>query len=428
MSTKYGKIEDRVAGLSVVTGRGELVRTDGPARAHRGPGWNQLVVGSEGTLGIITSARLQVSPSPEVRILRGFEVQDVASGLEAIRRVLQRGLRPAVVRLYDELDTFINHLPIFARKSAAAASEDEELLARAFRTGPVPRAERGALPEIPPREQIGPTAGGLTGRLLGLLGPSTPPARRLAGRLRRGALSAVLARPGLINGLAAPLAERLSRHGCRLIVGLEGSRIRTEIEARLVLGELERAGATDLGEEPGRHWLAHRYDVSYKMSPVFRAGLFVDTMEVAATWERLLDLHHAVKQAIAQHAVVMAHFSHAYPEGCSIYFTFFTRATDTDQALRAYDAIWRDGMAAASRVGGTISHHHGIGLLKGPAMSAEHREAMVILRALKATIDPDGIMNPGKLGLPAAPGAAANPGGDLAAAELAAAIAAEAGS
>src|SRR5690606_10028689 len=144
--------------------------------------------------------------------------------------------------------------------------------------------------------------------------------------------------------------------------------------------ELERAGATDLGEEPGRHWLEHRYDVSYKMSPVFRAGMFVDTMEVASTWERLLDLHRAVRHAIGQHAVVMAHFSHAYEEGCSIYFTFVARADDPRAAERTYDAIWRDGMAAASRVGGTISHHHGIGLLKGPAMSAEHREAMAILR------------------------------------------------
>jgi alkyldihydroxyacetonephosphate synthase len=116
MSTKYGKIEDRVAGLTVVTGRGDIVHTDGPARALRGPSWTQLVVGSEGTLGVITSARLRVSPSPELRILRGYEVDSVADGVEAIRRVMQRGLRPAVVRLYDEVDTFINHVPLFKRR------------------------------------------------------------------------------------------------------------------------------------------------------------------------------------------------------------------------------------------------------------------------------------------------------------------------
>lgn len=396
MSTKYGKIEDRVAGLTVVTGRGDIVHTDGPARAMRGPDWTQLLVGSEGTLGIITSARLRVSPTPELRILRGFELEDVAHGLEGIRRVMQRGLRPAVVRLYDEVDTFINHVPLFGRHKGTGddAVEERDPLARA----PVPEPGGGALPEIPPREDRGAADAGLFSRALSLFAPGATPARRLAGRLRAGAINAVLSRPRLVNGLAGPLAEKVSRRGCRLIIGVEGSRIRTEVEARLVMGELERAGATDLGEEPGRHWLEHRYDVSYKMSPVFRSGLFVDTMEVAATWERLMDLYRAVRQAISEHAVVMAHFSHAYPEGCSIYFTFFA---PIEGAERIYDAIWQAGMAAASRVGGTISHHHGIGLLKGPAMIGEHREAMAILRALKASFDPDGIMNPGKLGLPA---------------------------
>src|SRR5262247_174462 len=108
LSTKYGKVEDRCVGLTVVTGRGEVVETDGPSRALRGPSWTQLVLGSEGTLGVITSARLRLSPAPQLRVFRGFEVDDVAAGVAAIRRVLQKGLRPAVVRLYDEIDTLMN--------------------------------------------------------------------------------------------------------------------------------------------------------------------------------------------------------------------------------------------------------------------------------------------------------------------------------
>jgi alkyldihydroxyacetonephosphate synthase len=111
-----------------------------------------------------------------------------------------------------------------------------------------------------------------------------------------------------------------------------------------------------------------------------------------------------VKDAIAQHALVMAHFSHAYPSGCSIYFTFVGYAERRAASERLYDAIWRDGLAAATRAGGTISHHHGIGLLKSGYMNGEHREAMTLLRAVKTALDPDGIMNPGKLGLPLFPG------------------------
>ncbi len=213
-------------------------------------------------------------------------------------------------------------------------------------------------------------------------------------------MHAALGQSELVNRVFGTVAEKIARRGCRLIIGLEGARIRTEVEAALTFAELEAAGARDKGEDPGWAWLRHRYHVSYQMSPMFRDGAFVDTMEVAASWERLDDLYHAVRAAIGRHAVVMAHFSHAYPDGCSIYFTFAGTAPDAATSQRLYDAIWRDGLEATTRVGATISHHHGVGLLKAPFMIAEHREAMAILHATKKSLDPDNIMNPGKLGLP----------------------------
>jgi alkyldihydroxyacetonephosphate synthase len=377
LSTKYGKVEDRVAGLTVVTGRGELIETDGPNRAMRGPSWTQLIVGSEGTLGIITSARLRVSPAPQLRVFRGFEVEDVATGLEAIRRVLQKGLRPAVVRLYDELDTLINSF-------GHSDDDDESLPTRA----PLPPIETGALPAYP--APLPPKQDGLVDRLISLAKGKG---------LRGGAMKTALAHSELVNRVFGTVAEKVARRGCRMIIGLEGARIRTEIEAALTFAELEAAGARDKGEDPGWAWLKHRYAVSYRMSPVFRDGAFVDTMEVASSWERLGDLYQSVRAAVGRHAVVMAHFSHAYADGCSIYFTFAGHAPDAAGAMRVYDAIWRDGLEAATRVGATISHHHGVGLLKAPFMAGEHRDAMAIYEAAKAALDPDGIFNPGKMGL-----------------------------
>jgi alkyldihydroxyacetonephosphate synthase len=377
MSTKYGKIEDRVVGLTCVTGRGEVLETDGMRRAQSGPDLTQLIVGSEGTLAVITSARLRLAPVPELRILRGFEIATVAEGVDAIRRVLQRGLRPAVVRLYDEVDTFLNH----AVSLGGQPVDDPEGFAP-----PAPAPGGGALPRLPGKADA--ASAGLAARL-GKVGRA----------LKHDLVAGALGRPRLLNSVAGALAERVARKGCRLIIGLEGSRIRTEIEAGLVFDELGRAGARDLGEEPGRAWFEHRYAVSYKMSPLFREGAFVDTMEVAATWDRLGDLYREVRAALSRHALVMAHFSHAYPEGCSIYFTFVTQRHGRAAEEAAYDALWRDALAATSRVGGTISHHHGVGVLKAGAMTAEHREAMTVLRALKRALDPDGVMNPGKLGL-----------------------------
>jgi alkyldihydroxyacetonephosphate synthase len=376
LSTKYGKVEDRVAGLTVVTGRAEVIETDGPNRALRGPNWTQLIVGSEGTLGIITSARLRVSPAPQLRMFRGFECDDVKAGTEAIRRVLQRGLRPAVVRLYDELDTLIN--------SFGHHEEHDNDNTHA----PVPPIETGALPAFPAPQA--PEEAGMIDRLISLAKGKG---------LRRRAMAGALGKSELVNRVFGTVAEKIARRGCRLIIGLEGARIRTEVEAALTFAELEAAGCRDKGEDPGWAWLKHRYAVSYRMSPVFRDGAFVDTMEVAASWERIMDLYHSVRAAIGRHAVVMAHFSHAYADGCSIYFTFAGHAPDAAGAQRLYDAIWRDGLEAATRVGATISHHHGVGLLKAPFMAGEHREAMAIFEAAKQSLDPDRIMNPGKMGL-----------------------------
>jgi len=379
LSTKYGKVEDRVAGLTLVTGRGEIIETDGPNRALRGPNWTQLIVGSEGTLGIITSARLRVSPAPQLRVFRGFEVDDVTAGVTAIRRVLQKGLRPAVIRLYDELDTLINS---FGHHPAPEVDTHEGVRA------PQPPIETGALPAFPAPQA--PDDDGVLDRLMKLA--------RGKG-LRQSAMKTALGKSELVNRVFGTVAEKIARRGCRLIIGLEGARIRTEVEAANTFAELEACGARDRGEDPGWAWLKHRYAVSYRMSPVFRDGAFVDTMEVAASWERLMDLYHSVRTAIGRHAVVMAHFSHAYADGCSIYFTFAGHAPDAASASRVYDAIWRDGLEATTRVGGTISHHHGVGLLKAPYMAGEHREAMAIFEATKAALDPDRIFNPGKMGL-----------------------------
>lgn len=356
LSTKYGKIEDRVLGLTVVTGRGDVIETDGLQRATRGPNWNHLLLGSEGTLGIITSARLRLAPAPQLRVYRGFSFASVPQGTEAIRTLMQAGFRPAVVRLYDDADTFLGSVSL-GHKAADAE----------------PGAVVGANADVH--------------------APSSPGERPgLAARL----LAAALAHPTLANAAVAG-AARLSRGGsCKCIIGFEGAAARTEVEARLGIAHLIAAGAVDRGEGPGLHWLAHRYAVSYKMSPIFVQGAFVDTMEVASTWDRLMPMYHAVTAALRKHALVMAHFSHAYHEGCSIYFTFTARAATREASLARYDAIWRDGIAAAQAAGGTMSHHHGVGLLKSPHLAGEHRQAMAVLGAVKQTFDPAGIMNPGK--------------------------------
>ncbi len=104
-STRYGKIEDLVAGLEVVLASGEVVRTGGQPRQAAGPDLTQTFVGSEGTLGIITEVTLKASVRPTHTVQGAWAFSTFSEGLDACRRILRRGARPAVLRLYDEIES-----------------------------------------------------------------------------------------------------------------------------------------------------------------------------------------------------------------------------------------------------------------------------------------------------------------------------------
>jgi alkyldihydroxyacetonephosphate synthase len=108
-STRYGKIEDMVVGLQVALADGRLIRTGGHGpRAATGPDLTQLFTGSEGTLGVITEARLRVHPKPAYESRAAYGFADFETGLDACRRSLRRGATPAVLRLYDPAESTRN--------------------------------------------------------------------------------------------------------------------------------------------------------------------------------------------------------------------------------------------------------------------------------------------------------------------------------
>ncbi|MBA3416345.1 MAG: FAD-binding oxidoreductase, partial [Chloroflexia bacterium] len=103
-STKYGRMRDMVQGLEVVLADGRCITTHLGPDASTGPDLNHLFIGAEGTLGVIVAARLQVWPAPACRLMTAYAIPSPERGLEALRQIVVQGLRPALVRLYDEAE------------------------------------------------------------------------------------------------------------------------------------------------------------------------------------------------------------------------------------------------------------------------------------------------------------------------------------
>lgn len=350
-SSKYGKAEDMVLGMEAVLGTGEVIRTAAVPQMSLGPNWNQMLVGSEGTLGIITEATMRVRPLPETRRFVSFMFPDIETGTDAMRQLMRHELQPAAMRLYDELDTAIIG-------NASKEGESNESFLNMIPLSQFGKLVQGALPS------------------------AVKKAKQFLGQ-----------RIDLINTL-----ERFA-HGCLLVATFEGDEEMTREEKNLATTICEKLGGVNKGPEPGKRWFKNRYHVSYFQSKVFYHGALVDTIEMATSWRRVPLLYHEVRRAVRDLAVIMAHFSHAYLDGCSVYFSFVTAAPTVEKAEAQYRAIWDAAVGACHQVGGTLSHHHGIGYSKARFMLEEHGAMMRVYEALKKEMDPHGIMNPGKMGL-----------------------------
>lgn len=103
-STKYGKMDDMINSLEVVLPTGEVVNTHKAPKRSTGPELNELFLGSEGVYGIVTKAEIYIHPIAEKRYFEAYTFAKTENGLEAIRSFIQKGIKPAVIRLYDEVE------------------------------------------------------------------------------------------------------------------------------------------------------------------------------------------------------------------------------------------------------------------------------------------------------------------------------------
>jgi alkyldihydroxyacetonephosphate synthase len=323
-SSGYGAIAKMVGGLRLAAPAAEIDLPAVPASAA-GPDMRGLLIGSEGTLGVISELSLRVRAAPQERIYEGLFFENLAAGALALRTLAQEHVLPDVARLSDEAET---------RMSLALAG-----------------------------------SGGLKGRL----GRAYLSARRVGG-------------------------------GCLAIFGFEGSE-QDVAQRRTRALELARGcGAVRIGRSPGQAWLKGRFAAPYLRDELLTHGVMVETLETAAQWSQLLATHERVAAAIATAldacgtpGMVMCHISHVYETGASLYFTVIARQQDQDP-LGQWGRVKEAASAAIVEGGATITHHHAVGRDHLPWIERElGAGSLQALRAVKAELDPIGIMNPGKL-------------------------------
>jgi alkyldihydroxyacetonephosphate synthase len=105
-SAGYGRFDEMVLALTVATPQGEWELGRAP-RSAAGPDLRQLVLGSEGAFGVITSVTVRIRPLPEEQAYEGWRFADFTTGVAALRRLAQDGPLPTVLRLSDETETMI---------------------------------------------------------------------------------------------------------------------------------------------------------------------------------------------------------------------------------------------------------------------------------------------------------------------------------
>jgi alkyldihydroxyacetonephosphate synthase len=197
-------------------------------------------------------------------------------------------------------------------------------------------------------------------------------------------------------------SRRIKLEGAALlIVGFEGMEDQVRSDWQRARSILRRHQGSSLGHSPGRAWERSRFELPYLRDLLLDHAIMVDTLETAITWDRYLPLYRSVRDAMAKamdgRGLVMAHLSHAYSDGASLYYTFLARQAE-GRELEQWQQVKTAATDAIIAAGGALSHHHGIGSDHRPWMARYVGAAGIrTLAALKQTFDPQGIMNPGKL-------------------------------
>ncbi|AXC30325.1 MULTISPECIES: FAD-binding oxidoreductase [Raoultella] len=185
-----------------------------------------------------------------------------------------------------------------------------------------------------------------------------------------------------------------------MFLGTQGVDAVAHAEMDAFMAIVHRHGGKSIGSEGVLKWMERRFDFSTVEKLLDSHGGFAETIEIAHTWDGISGLYHALHEMLTPLAdEVLSHFSHVYPQGTSMYMILLGRESSDREAVEKLRTIWRETMRVCLEHHAELSHHHGGGLVRSPYARESLGSAHLLLRRVKQALDPNGTLNPGKLGL-----------------------------
>jgi alkyldihydroxyacetonephosphate synthase len=346
-ATLFTHIDDLIESIRAITPRGRWESRRLPG-SGAGPSPDRLLLGSEGTLGIVTEAWVRLQERPRFKLSCGVAFEGFENGAGAVRELAQSGLNPSNCRLLDPAESALTH----------AGPEGKALLVLGFESAHHPVDSLMDVAIDAARDH-----GGMPGEVRGQRAASED--GQVAQRDRPG--------PGALRANPAP----------------EG-----------------RPGSDPVGA-----WRHAFLAAPYLRDTFVACGVLSDTFETAVTWDRFAEFHGRVMET-ARHAIaevcgaapdgrgsprLACRFTHVYPDGPAPYYTVLCPARRGGE-LEQWDEIKAAVSEMVIDAGGTITHHHAIGRDHRPWYDRQRPDPFArALRAAKRELDPAGVLNPGVL-------------------------------
>lgn len=308
-AARYGSMGEQVLGIEAVLADGEIIRATATAKPTNGLSLKRLLVGAEGTFGVITEATLRAFSLPEERLIAGVDFPSFEAGFHAICRLYAEGVRPTMVDFGTE-----------AAADAHTIDEEEATLYIAFE--------------------------------------------------------------GFREDVQAHWKRTIDI--CRRYEGRESDKQEATRfwETRHASGERYKRNVLE-SANPAK---ARRNASSYRM----------DYLHVALPISQVLEYRARCLSIFARNRIHVREWSlWARPELFS--FLIVQERDEGQETSLKMGQVVDEVLTLAREMGGSMEYCHGVGLKLSHLMELEHGDGLAVMRRIKRTIDPNNILNPGKL-------------------------------